>query len=231
MSMRTQDTSSQIQIARDVRTSGRGRRLPCMLLLTVSVLMAACGTGTEEGGGGGGGGGGGETAIAIPEQLYEVSLATSTNSCGTQNLPGFLLVTPRNGGTEVTGVLESSVSAVVTGQRGDLLTFSTPLRLVGDTVITLAGKWTFAADRHSFTGPLTLAVSFGGPVVCTFTYASDGRHFPERGPTEGPPLPPAPPEAAPSTSVGEMAAPTSASRVPALCEPTTRPVLALSLQG
>jgi len=57
---------------------------------------------------------------------------------------------------------------------GDQVRFSVLISVAPDTAVTVSGDWTFAEDRHTFDGTVAFAVAFGGPVVCTFTFASAG---------------------------------------------------------
>lgn len=129
------------------------------------LLLTGCGT-TEPGPE--------RKANPIPEQLYQLDFAQSTNDCGSENLAPFKgLVIPQGGGTSLLGLDTLPIPSVL---DGDQVTFSQLIPLQGDTTVTFGGKWAFAEDRHTFDGAVTYAVSFGGPIVCTFTFATAGQH-------------------------------------------------------
>jgi hypothetical protein len=159
------EPSRAIQLSSNVEFVCRGL-LGGILGLSLALLLGCSG-----------GGGGPLEPLPdnpIPEQLYQVNLTNPTNDCGASNLDPFkFLALPVNGGTSIVGILESPVASNVTGNR---LSFSVPVPVAADTVVTVTGDWTFAEDRHTFDGTVKFAVAFGGTVVCTFTFVSSGLH-------------------------------------------------------
>jgi hypothetical protein len=131
------------------------------VIQAVTLLLNGCGTEPNP-------------TTPIPEQLYRVALAQSTNDCGADNLDPFtILIIPLDGGTSLLGVDTLPIPSTVSEDR---ITFSRSIPINGDTVVVLGGSWVFAEDRHTFNGAVTFAVSFGGPTVCTFRSASTGSH-------------------------------------------------------
>ena len=151
----------------------RRARTPATLLLSGTLLagltlLAACG--------GDGGSVEPPPPTPIPEQTYQVDFQQSTNDCSASNLDAFKgLAIPLGGGTSLLGLDTVPIPSTV---EGDRITFSQRIPIKADTAVTFAGDWVFAADRHTFSGAVSFAVSFGGPTICTFTLATTGSHAP-----------------------------------------------------
>jgi hypothetical protein len=154
------EVSSVLQLARTAQTATR--ILLGGVLGSTIALLTACGGPTEP-----------DSVLDIPANLYSAILVSPTSDCGPGAPPRFdLLVLPQHVGSSYTVIGLTPNPAPSTVVR-DTLTFSVVVpRPAGS--ITVSADWTFAQERHTFTGTTSFLVALDSVGSCTFVYATTG---------------------------------------------------------
>lgn len=116
----------------------------------------------------------GPSLLVFRDQVYNVRLTATSNTCGTTNpAPVTLFIRPQQSGSTllVHGLLSGPVPASLDGGR---LTFRVPVQGQGGAAVVQA-DWRFP-DEHSFRGTTAVEVTPTGGKACAVTYDAVGTH-------------------------------------------------------